>query len=158
VQYFNRAYGRSGTLWEGRYRATVVDSAHYLFTVMRYIELNPLRAGMVAQPEDYLWSSYRHNALGEGGPNFNWLSPHEEYLGMGASAAERQAAYRALFATQIDNVALAEIRETHPQGLGTRRSRLHLPGRGPESETRRIKGCGGGRGKTSGWEIDFNRV
>lgn len=114
VQYFNRAYGRSGTLWEGRYRATVVDSAHYLFTVMRYIELNPLRAGMVAQPEDYPWSSYRHNALGEGGANFDWLSPHEEYLAMGASAAERQAAYRALFATRIDNVALAEIRErTH---------------------------------------------
>jgi putative transposase len=114
VQHFNRVYGRSGTLWEGRYRATVVDSAHYLFTVMRYIELNPLRAGMVTQPEDYPWSSYRHNALGEGGSNFDWLSPQEEYLRLGASLAERQAAYRALFTTQIDNVTLAEVRErTH---------------------------------------------
>ena len=69
VQYFNHSHTRSGTLWEGRYRATVVDSARYLLTLMRYIELNPVRAGMVAMPQDYPWSSYRRNALGESGPN-----------------------------------------------------------------------------------------
>jgi len=83
VQYFNYSYKRSGTLWEGRYRATVVDSERYLLTLMRYIELNPVRAGMVAAPQDYPWSSYRRNALGEGGPNADWLSSHEEYSSLG---------------------------------------------------------------------------
>lgn len=114
VRHVNHAYKRSGTLWEGRYRATVVDSAQYLLTVMRYIELNPLRAGMVERPEDYPWSSYRGNALGMGGAEFDWLSPHEEYLRLGAMPEARQAAYRALFATEINGDALAAIRErTH---------------------------------------------
>ncbi|MFT5782433.1 MAG: putative transposase [Pseudomonas sp.] len=69
VQYFNYCYQRSGTLWEGRYRATVVDSEAYLLTLMRYIELNPVRAGMVGHPGDYVWSSYAGNALGEAGLN-----------------------------------------------------------------------------------------
>jgi putative transposase len=97
VQYFNHAYQRSGTLWEGRYRATVVDSERYLLTVMRYIELNPVRAGMVAAPEDYAWSSYRRNALGEGGKNSDWLATHAEYASLGREDTARQAAYRALF-------------------------------------------------------------
>ena len=67
VQYFNFTYQRSGTLWDGRYRATVVDSEQYLLILMRYIELNPVRAGMVAHPRDYAWSSYHHNAQGEEG-------------------------------------------------------------------------------------------
>jgi len=67
VQYFNFTYRRSGTLWEGRYRATVVHSEQYLLTLMRYIELNPVRAGMVAHPGDYPWSSYRHHEQGESG-------------------------------------------------------------------------------------------
>ena len=69
VQYFNFNYKRSGTLWEGRYRATVVDSERYLLTVMRYIELNPVRADMVAHPRDHPWSSYAYNAGGEMGKN-----------------------------------------------------------------------------------------
>ena len=81
VQYFNYTYQRSGTLWEGRYRATVVDSERYLLTVMRYIELNPVRADMVAHPRDYAWSSYRRNADGEAGANADWLTPHREYRG-----------------------------------------------------------------------------
>ena len=80
VQYFNYTYKRSGTLWEGRYRATVVDSERYLLTLMRYIELNPVRAGMVAAPQDYPWSSYRRNALGAGGPDADWLTSHKEYM------------------------------------------------------------------------------
>ena len=65
VKYFNHTYRRSGTLWEGRYRATVVDSERFLLSVMRYIELNPVRAGMVGHPRDYPWSSHRRYAYGE---------------------------------------------------------------------------------------------
>ena len=65
VQYFNGKYKRSGTLWEGRYRATVVNTEAYLPTLMRYIELNPVCAAMVAHPRDYLWSSSAANALND---------------------------------------------------------------------------------------------
>ena len=65
VQYFNYTYDRTGTLWEGRYKATLLDSEQYLLTCMRYIELNPVRAGVVEHPRDYPWSSYHSNALGE---------------------------------------------------------------------------------------------
>jgi len=125
VQYFNYAYQRSGTLWEGRYRATVVDSERYLLTVMRYIELNPVRAGMVAHPRDYPWSSYGFNALGAKGPNADWIRPHEEYRRLGRTAAERQAAYRQLFRAAISGVALSEIRECTHKGwaLGGERFR-----------------------------------
>jgi putative transposase len=116
VQYFNYSYKRSGTLWEGRYRATVVDSERYLLTLMRYIELNPVRAGMAAAPQDYPWSSYRRNALGEGGPNADWLTAHEEYVRLGLDDAARQAAYRALFVSAIDQGDLAEIRECTHKG------------------------------------------
>ena len=88
VQYFNFTYRRSGTLWEGRYRATVVDSERYLLTLMRYIELNPVRADMVGHPRDYPWSSHACNAQGAKGANADWLTPHREYLRLGRSAAE----------------------------------------------------------------------
>lgn len=128
VQYFNYAYKRSGTLWEGRYRATVVDSERYLLTLMRYIELNPLRAGMVAAPQDYPWSSYRRNALGEGGPNAAWLVQHEEYARLGLDNSSRQNAYRALFASAIDQGDLAEIRDCTHKGwaLGGERFRNEI--------------------------------
>lgn len=64
VQFFNHRYQRTGTLWEGRYKATLIDTEAYLLTCMRYIELNPVRAGMVAHPSEYPWSSYGYNALG----------------------------------------------------------------------------------------------
>ncbi len=101
VQYFNHTYGRSGTLWEGRYRATVVDSERYLLTLMRYIELNPARAGMIAHPREYPWSSHAFNALGDCGLNSHWLTPHEEYSRLGRSPDERQSAYRQLFQAAI---------------------------------------------------------
>lgn len=65
VRYFNRAYHRSGTLWEGRFKSCVVDADDYLLICQRYIELNPVRAGMVGDPADYHWSSYRSNGLGK---------------------------------------------------------------------------------------------
>jgi len=128
VQYFNYTYKRSGTLWEGRYRATVVDSEQYLLTLMRYTELNPVRANMVAHPRDYPWSSYGFNALGEAGPNADWLTPHREYLRLGRSAAERQSAYRQLFRVALSNDALQAIRDCTHKGwaLGGERFREEI--------------------------------
>jgi putative transposase len=116
VQYFNFTHRRSGTLWEGRYRATVVDSERYLLTLMRYIELNPVRAGLVAHPRDYAWSSYRRNALGESGSNADWLRPHEEYLRLGRTAADRQDAYQHLFQAAVCGDELSAIRECTHKG------------------------------------------
>lgn len=110
VHYFNRAYGRTGTLWEGRYRATIIDSEAYLLTVMRYIELNPVRASMVEGPADYPWSSYRRNALGEMGDDLDWIHPHDQYLQLGASPEDRRAAYKALFNTAIPTTDLEAVR------------------------------------------------
>ena len=64
VQYFNYRYHRTGTLWEGRFKATLIDTDRYLMTCHRYIELNPVRAGLVQRPEEYGWSSFLRNALG----------------------------------------------------------------------------------------------
>ena len=128
VQYFNHTYRRSGTLWEGRYRATVVDSERYLLSLMRYIEMNPVRAGMVAQPSDYPWSSYAFNALGQRDPNSNWLAAHSEYLRLGQSADAREAAYRALFSAAIVGEDLAAIRESVHKGwaLGDERFQAQI--------------------------------
>jgi putative transposase len=94
VQYVNRRYGRSGTLWEGRFRSCLIQEEMYLLICQRYIELNPVRAGMVQQPAQYKWSSYRGNAEGCADPI---LSPHPLYSGMAGDAGERQRVYRSLF-------------------------------------------------------------
>ncbi|MES9868354.1 MAG: transposase [Sedimenticola sp.] len=94
VQYFNYNYDRTGTLWEGRYKATLFDSEAYLLTCMRYIELNPVRAGMVEHPRDYPWSSYHRNALGD---EDGLVSDHLVYRKLGTSREERESAYRSLF-------------------------------------------------------------
>jgi len=99
VPYINHCYGGTGTLWEGRFKASPVQDESYLLTCYRYIELNPVRAGMLDNPADYPWSSYRTNALGERNP---LLSPHPLYLAIGTNDAEHQAAYCDLFATQLD--------------------------------------------------------
>lgn len=108
VQYYNYTYQRTGTLWEGRYKATLIDSEAYLLTCMRYIELNPVRADMVAHPSEYPWSSYRNNALGQ---TNELVTPHLEYRRLGKTAEERQAAYRQLFKTHIPESSLDEIRD-----------------------------------------------
>ena len=90
VQYYNYTYQRTGTLWEGRYKATLIDSEAYLLTCMRYIELNPVRADMVAHPSDYPWSSYRFNALGQSN---ELLNPHLEYLRLCRFDEARQAVW-----------------------------------------------------------------
>jgi len=107
VQYVNRQYRRSGTLWEGRFRSCLAQRDEYVLTCYRYIELNPLRAGMVAHPRDYRWSSYRCNA--EGKANL-LIKSHDEYERLGMTMVERRAAYRELFSAHIDPEQLAEIR------------------------------------------------
>ena len=108
VQYFNDAYQRSGTLWEGRYRATVVDSEQYLLTCMRYIELNPVRAGMVGHPGEYRWSSYHANAQGT---RDLLVTSHELYDRLGQSSPERRRAYRGLFRDPLPDAVVEAIRD-----------------------------------------------
>ena len=113
VRYFNLTQRRSGTLWEGRYRATVIDGPHYLLACMRYIEMNPVRAGMVAGAADYPWSS--HRVLAEGTAS-SLVTPHPLYLGLGAEAEQRQAAYRALFLAAPDESEVAALRDATNKG------------------------------------------
>lgn len=107
VPYFNQRYERTGTLWEGRYRAIAIDSNGYLFACYRYIERNPVRAGMVENPEDYVWSSYRANALGV---RDRLVTRHDGYRGLGCDDASRRRAYRALCRTDVDEPTLIPIR------------------------------------------------
>jgi putative transposase len=108
VQYYNYSYQRTGTLWEGRYKATLIDSETYLLTCMRYIELNPVRASMVAHPSEYPWSSYRYNALGQ---TNELIALHGLYRRLGTSDEQRQAAYRQLFKHHITEGDMSDIRE-----------------------------------------------
>ena len=94
VQYFNECHGGSGTLWEGRYRATVIDASSYMLTCCRYIEQNPVRNGLVKNARDYRWSSYAHNALGQ---IDEMIKVSGEYRSLGNSDKERALAYRTLF-------------------------------------------------------------
>ncbi|MEA2078541.1 MAG: transposase [Pseudomonadota bacterium] len=125
VQYFNYQYRRTGTLWEGRYRATLVDSENYLLTCYRYIELNPVRAGMVTHPSEYPWSSYHANATGR--PD-GLVTRHELYRRLGRGQTERLDAYRQLFEQQLSAPELTRIRNATNKAwvLGNRRFREQI--------------------------------
>lgn len=114
VQYINKAYRRTGSLWDSRYKSSSIQSEAYLLTCQRYIELNPVRAGMVDDPAHYRWSSYRSHALGADDPvtalSQPLLAPHPLYRGLGPDAESRQAAYRALFRSELDREAISQIR------------------------------------------------
>jgi putative transposase len=120
VQYVNVTYQRTGTLWEGRYRACLVEADTYLFSCSRYIELNPVRAAMAPHPGAYPWSSYRWHACGEPDPV---ITDHSLYHALGSTPDERQAAYRGLFEEVLDARVLQDIRTTLHQSrvLGTER-------------------------------------
>jgi putative transposase len=107
TQYFNRTHGRSGSLWEGRFRSCLVQAEDYLLACYRYIELNPVRAGLCSHPRAYEWSSYRANA--EGVPSA-LVTPHAEYLRLGNEDQERTRTYRALFGVALDYARVNEIR------------------------------------------------
>lgn len=107
VQYVNRTYRRSGTLWEGRFRSCLTQTEDYVLACYRYIELNPVRAGMVVRPQDYRWSSYHANALGKAS---RLIAPHDEYLRLGWDEVARLEAYRALFKAHLDEEVVGQIR------------------------------------------------
>jgi putative transposase len=106
-QYFNKLYKRSGCLWEGRFRSCLVQSEEYLLRCYRYIELNPVRAGLVAEPSQYRWSSYAENSTGNPA---GFLKPHTEYLRLGRDSKDRALAYTALVRSALDSAHVAEIR------------------------------------------------
>jgi putative transposase len=125
VQYFNYRYRRTGMLWEGRYKAALLDTEEYLLTCYRYIELNPVRAGMVPGPADYRGSSYRCNVLGAADM---LVSPHDRYLQLGEPAAQRCLAYRSLFENVLERGAVDTIREVTNKAWvpGNERFRLEI--------------------------------
>lgn len=114
VRYFNDRHGRTGTLWEGRYRSSLIDSERYFLQCSRYIETNPVRAGLVSSPADYRWSSFRSNA--EGQPD-SLVRRHPVYLALGRSVSTRREAYSALFGKPLAPPELDAIRRATNQGL-----------------------------------------
>lgn len=113
ARYFNDKYKRTGTLWEGRYKAAIVHDEQYLFACMRYVELNPVRAQIAAHPGDYAWSSYPCNALGH---RDNLVSHHALYLALGVLPEQRSSAYRELFGSALAGDVVARIREDTHRG------------------------------------------
>lgn len=136
TQYFNKRYARTGTLWEGRFRSSLVQTEAYLLACYRYIELNPVRAGMVADPALHRWSSYCANAGEAQDPR---LTPHAEYLRLGLDPEERRRQYRALFGTELAPDLVRDIRsvthagyvlgsEAFQREIGRRLGRRVIPG------------------------------
>jgi len=125
VRYFNFKYERTGTLWDGRFHASLIQGNAYLLNCQRYIELNPVRAGIVEDPADYDWSSYKANGLGV---KSTMLTPHPLYLQLGKTEAERLANYRALFQSRLETEILNDIRYALDKGLvlGTERFKLAI--------------------------------
>jgi putative transposase len=125
VRRFNDTHQRTGTLWEGRYKATLVETEQYLLACYRYIELNPVRAGLVKAPRDYRWSSHRANGLGVRDP---LVTSHQSYDALGLDAPARLRAYRALFAEPLPVTTLDVIRDStnHGWALGSKRFRDDL--------------------------------
>ena len=131
AHYFNRRYHRTGSLWEGRYKSSLVDTDYYLLSCYRYIELNPVRAGMVIQPEDYAYSSYHANALGKAD---SMVTPHELFLDyisaeVSVKVSESEKAdsdtrrvYRQLCSEVLDREILSDIRRGTEKGLGIGRA------------------------------------
>ena len=101
--------GDTGTLWEGRYKAGLVESGHYLLACSRYIKMNPVRANMVAAPGDYRWSSYRRNGEGD---RDEVVTEHVVYQGLGHADEQRQMAYRDLFRARVDPELIKCIRSS----------------------------------------------
>ena len=113
VQYINKTYGRTGTLWDSRYKSSLIQAEDYLLRCQRYIELNPVRARMVDDPAHYRWSSYRANGLGQAD---HLLTPHPLYGELGRNEADRRTAYREWFDRELDAKAIGDIRLALDQG------------------------------------------
>jgi putative transposase len=109
TRFFNRKYGRTGTLWNERYGGAPLDDERYFYNCMRYVDLNAFRAHMVASPDEWTWCSYRFHALGQ---PCDFLTPHPLYIRLGATAKARQEAYRALCSIPLTDAEIDEQR--HP--------------------------------------------
>ncbi|QSX37216.1 transposase [Shewanella sedimentimangrovi] len=120
VRAINGLYRRTGTLWEGRHKSSPINSEEYLLICQRYIELNPVRAGMVDHPSEYRWSSYQSNGAGKA---IRCLTPHPTYLSLGNTHTERQHAYRELFNCDISSEQLHILRDclNHNYPMGNER-------------------------------------
>jgi len=114
VRHFNYTYTRSGSLFEGRFRTSIVQEDRYLLTCLRYIELNPVRAGVVRDPGDYRWSSIQAHAFGI---TARVWSPHDLYLALGSNWKQRQQAWRALIGESLDTAVMAKVRHCANTGL-----------------------------------------
>jgi putative transposase len=125
VQYINTSYRRTGTLWDSRYKSSLIQAETYLLSCQRYIELNTVRAAMVDDPANYRWTSYRTHALGQ--PNAI-ITPQPLYQALGTTDGERQSVYRALFRAQLDSEAINDIRLAlnQSQPLGNERFYQHI--------------------------------
>ncbi len=116
VRTINKTHCRSGTLWEGRFKSSLVDSDRYCLVCYRYIELNPVRAKMVKRPEEYPWSSFRSNALGDIDA---LLSPHSVWLALDCDDQSRRKRYIGLFNTTLEEADVHAIRYNLRKGLPT---------------------------------------
>lgn len=114
VRYFNHRYARTGTLFEGRFRSSVIESERYLLTCLGYIELNPVRAGLVTDPGDYRWSSFGAHALNV--EPAMW-KPHTLYLSLGGNKRARRRQYRQVIKERLDIDTIARIRHCANRGL-----------------------------------------
>ena len=114
VRYFNDKYERTGTLWEGRFKSSLVDAESYLFELYRYIELNPVRADVVKDPANYIWSSYQINALGK---SSDLCTPHPLYLQLDSTERSRQKSYRGLFNEILEQSIIDDIQQATRQGM-----------------------------------------
>ena len=113
VQHFNDNYDNQGTLWEGRYRATVLDPSEYLLSCCRYIENSPVRSGLTKNPKAYQWSSYAHNALGK---TDEVITEHRTYKQLGKTDKERSETYRNQFKTLQTEEELTTIADATNKG------------------------------------------
>ena len=125
VPYFNRKYNRSGTLWQGRYKATVIDAERYLMTCSRYIELSPVQLGVVSGPEEYAWSSYAHHVGLKLDP---LVTDHPLYWALGNTPFDREVAYKALLehALTTEEVSLVKEATLKAWVLGSERFKASL--------------------------------
>jgi len=113
VPYINHKYGKSGSIWEGRFKASLVQEDLYFLSVMRYIELNPVRACMVQSPSHYKWSSFGHNA---GNKQLTLITHHPVYLSLGKDSMSRFKSYQELFSGQLDQKSMDRISDAWATG------------------------------------------
>jgi putative transposase len=145
VPYFNQKYGRAGTLWQGRYKATVIDTERYFMACSAYIELNPVRSGVSPSAEDYPWSSYRHHIGASPAP---LVTDHPLYWALGNTPFDREAAYKNLVEQGVAADMVSAITDATRKGwaLGSEKFKSQLQKTG----NRRVQPAKRGRPKKAG--------